>query len=113
MKSSLLQIAVAFGLPGSDPRWCNPTCGALAGTGRVLGPPAECDDMLSLTIFGVVALAIAVEVALAYVVHVLTERPGSSPHPGPWSDEAVDALRSLLLDAHDGVAGVAPPNGAC
>jgi hypothetical protein len=28
MKSSLLQIAVAFGLPGSDPRWCNPTCEA-------------------------------------------------------------------------------------
>lgn len=44
---------------------------------------------------------------------VLTFLPGSSPHPGPWTDEAVFAIGRLLRRAHDASAGfVAPPGAA-
>ena len=43
---------------------------------------------------------------------VLTFLPGSSPHPGPWSDEAVFALGRLLRALHDATARFVPPPDA-
>ena len=43
---------------------------------------------------------------------VLTYLPGSSPHPGPWTDDAVSAIGRLLREAHDATLGFVPPLNA-
>lgn len=43
---------------------------------------------------------------------VLTFLPGSSPHPAPWTDDAVFAIGQLLRRAHDAADGFVPPDGA-
>lgn len=43
---------------------------------------------------------------------VVTYLPGSSPHPGPWSDGAVFAIGRLLRAAHDATSGFVPPGDA-
>lgn len=37
---------------------------------------------------------------------------GASPHPGPWSDEAMPAVGALLRRAHDAAASFVPPENA-
>lgn len=37
--------------------------------------------------------------------------PGGSPHPGPWSDESVGAVGTLLRGLHDATADFVPPAG--
>ncbi len=44
---------------------------------------------------------------------IVTFLPGSSPHPGAWSDTAVGEVGRLLREAHDAAASfVAPPDAA-
>lgn len=43
---------------------------------------------------------------------VLTYLPGSSPHPGPWTDDAVFAIGRLLRAAHDSTATFLQPADA-
>lgn len=41
----------------------------------------------------------------------LTFVPGTSPHPGPWSDDACFAVGALLRRAHDDAASFEAPSG--
>lgn len=43
---------------------------------------------------------------------LLTFLPGSSPHPGPWTDDAVFAIGELLARAHDAAEAFVPPKNA-
>ena len=42
----------------------------------------------------------------------VTFLPGSSPHPGPWSDEATDAIGRLLRQAHEASSSFPVPDHA-